>query len=228
MPKAVEQVTSMVGQLFDMGASESQDAIGLLKQDHRKVEALFSEFEKASSNKQSILNQIIKELSIHATVEENLVYPLCEDIDKIAEDTAEAYEEHHVVKMMLAELADIPAEKEVVAAKVRVLCELVKHHVKEEERDLLPQLKKNGVDLDRLAEDILRRKQQLMAGVASGGGIGKNKDIKAKASSSTTRKPAGKKTVKKSTAKKTTKPAAKTTAQAKRNTSMKTNRKKSA
>jgi hemerythrin superfamily protein len=228
MPKAVEELTNMVGQMFDMGGSEKQDAIGILKQDHRKVEALFSQFEKATSNKQSILNQIIKELSIHATVEENLVYPLLEDIDKVADDAAEAYEEHHVVKMMLAELADLPAEKEVVAAKVRVLCEMIKHHVKEEERDLLPQLKKNGVDLDRLADDILRRKQQLMAGVASGGGIGKNKDPKAKASSTTTRKTAAKKTVRKSTAKKTTKPAAKTTAQAKRNTRMKTNRKKSA
>jgi hemerythrin superfamily protein len=186
MPKAVEQMVSKVGQLFDMGGDQHKDAIDLLKADHRKVESLFSQFERARSNKQNILDQIIKELSIHATVEENLVYPLIDDEDH--DMAMEANEEHHVVKMMLAELADIPADKDIVKAKVRVLKEIVNHHVKEEERDILPKLKKSGADLDRLAEDILRRKQQLMTGVSRGGGVGKNKDRKAIASSATVRK----------------------------------------
>lgn len=184
--RGVQEVVSKVGHMFE--SSGPKDAIDLLKEDHRKVEMLFAQFEKARSNKQQLLDQIIKELSIHATVEENIVYPLLEDSRKVAEKTAEAYEEHHIVKMAIAELADIPAEKEIVKAKVKVLREMVRHHVKEEEMNMLPQLKKSGVDLERLAMDILRRKQQLMASVSRGGGIGKNKDRKAIASSATVRK----------------------------------------
>lgn len=186
--KGMQEVVNKVGHMFE--SSGDRDAIDLLKADHRKVEELFSQFEKAGSatNKQSILDQIIKELSIHATIEENLVYPLLEDSRKVSDKTAEAYEEHHVVKMMLAELADIPAEKEIVKAKVCVLREMVRHHVKEEELGLLPQLKKSGADLERLGADIQRRKQQLMTGVARGGDIGKNRDRKAIASSASVRK----------------------------------------
>jgi hemerythrin superfamily protein len=208
MPKAVEQMTQMVGQLFEMGSDKSNNAIDLLKQDHRKVEALFGQFERARSNKQNILNQIIKELSIHATVEEQLVYPLLANVNKVHDETAEAYEEHHVVKMMLAELSDMSAFDEKVKAKVCVLKEMVQHHVKEEERELLPQLKKQEVDLQRLAQDILRRKQQIMSGM--------NRGAKTKS------------TTKRSTAKKTAKPAAKSRTQARKNVRMKTNRKKSA
>lgn len=206
MPKAVEQVTQMVGQLFEMGAGDSNNAVDLLKKDHRKVEALFAQFAKARSNKQNILDQIIKELSVHATVEEQLVYPLLANVDKLEDDTAEAYEEHHVVKMMLAELADMSAFDKKVKPKVTVLQEMIQHHVQEEERELLPQLKKQGVDLERLAQDIMRRKEQILSGMNRG----------------------SKTTVTKSTAKKTAKPKAKSKTQAKKNTQMKTNRKKSA
>lgn len=182
----VQEAVSKFGQMFETNAEK--DAVDLLKDDHRKVEMLFSQFERARSNKQHILDQIIKELSIHATIEEDMVYPLLADSRKSGERTGEAYEEHHVVKMMLAELADIPADREGVKAKVKVLKEMVQHHVKEEETMLLPQLKRSGTDLDRLAQDILRRKQQLMTSVARGGGVGKNKDRKALASSATVRK----------------------------------------
>lgn len=205
MPKAVEQVTQMVGQLLEIGDSKSTNAIDLLKQDHRKVHALFMQFEKARSNKQNILDQIIKELSVHATVEEQLVYPLLAH-DKKEDETAEAYEEHHVVKMMLAELADMKASDKKVKAKVCVLKEMVQHHVKEEEHGLLPELKKQGVDLEQLGQDILRRKQQIMSGMNRG----------------------ARTTAKRSVAKQTAKPAAKTQTQAKKNTRMKTNRKQSA
>lgn len=187
--KGIEEVVSTVGAMLPIGGGE-KDAIDLLKADHRKVEMLFTQFERARSaaNKQSLLDQILKELSVHATIEENIVYPLLKDSRKVGEKTAEAYEEHHLMKMAIAELADIPADKEVVKAKVCVLREVVRHHVKEEEKDMLPQLKNTGVDLDRLAADILRRKKQLMAGIARGGGVGKNKDAKATKSSASVRK----------------------------------------
>jgi hemerythrin superfamily protein len=200
--KGIHDVAMKVEEVLT-GTGNKRDAVSLLKADHRKVDALFKEFEGARSanQKQQLINQIIKELTIHATVEEDLVYPILEDADqeKTAEGAQEAVEEHHLLKMALAELADTPATAKNIRAKVCVLKELVKHHVKEEESELLPSLKKNGVDIDRLGEQILKRKQQLMADVARGGGVGKNKDRKQLATSSSTGSRKGASTASKST-----------------------------
>jgi hemerythrin superfamily protein len=148
-----------------MTTMPSKDAVALLKEDHRKVEGLFAEFESARTKvkKGKLINEIVKELSVHATLEEKLVYPVlmgCEE-----EGTEEAYEEHHVVKLILAELADYDGSEENAKAKVKVLSELIKHHVEEEENELLPMLEESGEDLQVLGQKMIKQKERLLSGV---------------------------------------------------------------
>ena len=150
----------------------TQDAVALIKADHRKVEQLFREFEEAGdrayTNKQELVAQIIQELEVHATIEEETYYPAVEA--KARKDgkelIAEAVEEHHVVKILLGELRSMSSEDEAFDAKVTVLMENVRHHVEEEESELLPQSEKilDGDELTRLGEEMAARKRQLGAG----------------------------------------------------------------
>jgi hemerythrin superfamily protein len=150
----------------------AQDAVELIKSDHRKVEQLFREFEEAGDRayktKQELVGQIVEELEVHATIEEEIYYPAVEA--KARKDgkelIAEAVEEHHVVKILLSELGSMSSEDEAFDAKVTVLMENVRHHVEEEESELLPQSEKIlGTDeLTRLGEQMAARKQQLGAG----------------------------------------------------------------
>jgi hemerythrin superfamily protein len=150
----------------------AQDAVGLIKADHREVEKLFREFEKAGDRayktKQQLVEQIIKELEVHATVEEEIYYPAVEAKAKKdgKELVAEAVEEHHVVKVLLGELAGMSSEDDAFDAKVTVLMENVRHHVEEEEEEMLPQSEDvlGKEELARLGEQMAARKQQLGAG----------------------------------------------------------------
>jgi hemerythrin superfamily protein len=150
----------------------AQDAVALIKADHREVEKLFHEFEdagdRAYKTKQQLVSQIIKELEVHATIEEEIYYPAVDAKAKKdgKELVAEAVEEHHVVKVLLGELATMSAEDDAFDAKVTVLIENVRHHVEEEEEELLPQSEKilGDEELARLGEAMAARKQQLGAG----------------------------------------------------------------
>jgi hemerythrin superfamily protein len=150
----------------------AQDAVALIKADHRKVEQLFREFEdagdRAYKTKQQLVEQIIRELEVHATIEEETYYPAVEAKAKKdgKELIAEAVEEHHVVKVLLGELASLDAEDEAFDAKVTVLMENVRHHVEEEESELLPQSQEllDKDELERLGQQMADRKQQLGAG----------------------------------------------------------------
>jgi hemerythrin superfamily protein len=150
----------------------AQDAVALIKSDHRKVEQLFREFEEAGDRayktKQQLVSQIISELEVHATIEEETYYPAVEaKAKKDGKDmVAEAVEEHHVVKVLLGELATMSAEDDAFDAKVTVLMENVRHHVEEEEEELLPQSEEilDKQELARLGEEMAARKQQLGAG----------------------------------------------------------------
>jgi hemerythrin superfamily protein len=123
------------------------DAITLLKNDHKTVQKLFREFEKtgdrAVKTRRRLVDQMIKELTVHACIEEQLFYPAAR---KAAPDTKdhvlESVEEHHVVVWMLSELAGMDAADERFTAKVTVLIENVRHHVEEEEQDWFPLLRK--------------------------------------------------------------------------------------
>ena len=142
-----------------------QDAIALLKADHRKVEDLFADYEKASGDgrKQKIAEQICMELSIHATIEEEIFYPACES--KVEEDLLqEAYVEHDGAKVLIAEIEAGGPSDEYYDAKVTVLKEQIEHHVEEEEKrmeGLFSQARKAGLDMEALGEQLRRRKEML-------------------------------------------------------------------
>ena len=144
------------------------NAITLLKNDHKTVEDLFKRFEKlgprAVKSKQDVVERIIRELSIHAAIEEMLFYPAVRDA---AEGSApddmvlESLEEHHIVKWVLSELEKMPADHDRFDAKVTVLIENVRHHVKEEEKDLFPRASKllDRGALDELGEAMAKAKK---------------------------------------------------------------------
>ncbi len=150
-----------------MAESKSQDAIALLKQDHRTVEELFEKFEKASGEgrKQKIAQQICLELTVHAQIEEEIFYPACEG--KVDEDLLkESFVEHDGAKLLIAEImAGDGQSDEYFDAKVKVLQEQIEHHVEEEEKrseGLFSQARKADIDLDTVGEALARRKQELV------------------------------------------------------------------
>jgi hemerythrin superfamily protein len=150
----------------------AENAVELIKADHRKVEQLFREYEEAGDRayktKQQLVEQISQELEVHTTIEEETYYPAVEA--KARKDRkeliAEAVEEHHVVKVLLGELATLPPEDGAYDAKVTVLMENVRHHVEEEESEMLPQSEEilGKEELARLGEEMAARRQQLGAG----------------------------------------------------------------
>jgi hemerythrin superfamily protein len=149
-----------------MAESKQQDAIALLKQDHRTVEELFAEFEKASGEgrKQKLAQQICLELTVHATIEEEIFYPACEG--KVDEDLLkEAYVEHDGAKVLIADIeAGSEQSDEFFDAKVKVLQEQIEHHVEEEEKrmeGLFTQARKAGLDMEALGEQLAQRKAEL-------------------------------------------------------------------
>ena len=154
-------------------ADTKQDAIALLKADHRTVEDLFGQFEKASSDgrKQKIAEQICLELTVHATIEEEIFYPACEG--KIEEDLLkEAYVEHDGAKVLIAEIEAGGPDDEYYDAKVKVLSEQIEHHVEEEEKrmeGMFSQARKAGLDMDALGEQLRARKEELVATYKAGG-----------------------------------------------------------
>lgn len=154
-----EKVLSVIK---DLVADNGTDAVSLLKADHRKVEGLFKRnYEKIEDNddKRAILQQIIKELTVHTTVEESKVYPILEHKD--VEGSNEAYEEHHLVKVILDELVNDVASP-LTDAKVKALSELVKHHVQEEELELLLRVAEYGYRSRRIkVASSLKRKGAL-------------------------------------------------------------------
>ena len=148
-----------------MADTEKLDAIALLKNDHRKVEELFAQYEKASGEgrKQSIAEKICLELSVHATIEEEIFYPACEG--KVEEDLLnESYVEHDGAKVMIAEILGGTPSDEFYDSKVKVLSEEIEHHVGEEEKrmeGLFAQARKAGLDMDALGEQMAARKAEL-------------------------------------------------------------------
>ena len=119
------------------------DAITLLKTDHKAVEKLFKQYEKAGDNafktKQEVVAKIIEELAIHAAIEEQVFYPaIRKEVGDVEDDVLEGLEEHHIVKWTLSELEGMAADEERFNAKVTVLIESVRHHVEEEEGEMFP------------------------------------------------------------------------------------------
>jgi hemerythrin superfamily protein len=153
--------------------ADKQDAIALLKADHRTVEELFEKFEgaKGEGAKQKIAQQICLELTVHAQIEEEIFYPACEG--KVEEDLIkEAYVEHDGAKVLIAEIEAGGPNDEYYEAKVKVLSEQIEHHVEEEEKrmeGMFSQARKAGLDMDALGEQLRARKEELVAGYKAGG-----------------------------------------------------------
>lgn len=153
--------------------TKRSDAISLLKSDHRKVEGLFKRYEKsrAKSVKAKLAREICLELSVHTTIEEELFYPAIKDT--VEEETYnEAYVEHDGAKVLIAEILAGAPDDDFYDAKVKVLSEMIKHHVKEEEQrgGLFAQAKDDGdVDLIELGLRMAARKKDLAAKMKKAG-----------------------------------------------------------
>ena len=143
----------------------TKDAIALLKADHRKVEDLFEKYESARGKKAAIAKQICMELTIHTMVEEEIFYPACRAAGVESDMMDEANVEHDGAKVLIAELEAGSPDDEYYDAKVKVLSEEIKHHVKEEEQrgGIFAKAKEKDLDLDALGEQIAARKQELKA-----------------------------------------------------------------
>jgi len=152
---------------------EDMDAIALLKADHRKVEELFAAYEnaKGSDRKQKLVQQIATELTVHTIIEEEIFYPACKGA--IEQDLLEeAYVEHDGAKVLIAELLGSEPSEEFYDAKVKVLSEMIEHHVEEEEmrvEGMFSQARKAGLDMDALGDRMKARKAEAMAEFESNG-----------------------------------------------------------
>jgi hemerythrin superfamily protein len=144
------------------------DGLKMLEEDHRRVDVLFGEFEEAGDQafktKRGIVDKVIEELTVHAEMEERVLYPTAkEQVDEAEENVLESEEEHRVVHDLLNELKAMRPEDELFDARVTVLIENVRHHVEEEEGELFPKIRKAyGPDeLEALGERMAEVKRQM-------------------------------------------------------------------
>ena len=149
-----------------MAETKSQDAIALLKEDHREVKRLFKEFKdaKGDGRKQKLAHQICLELIVHSEIEETIFYPACEGtVDE--DELKEGYVEHDAAKLLVAEIeaAEQGAADDFFDTKVHVLSEEIEHHVEEEEKPggIFAKARKGDLDMKALGERLAERKKEL-------------------------------------------------------------------
>src|SRR3954471_22432193 len=149
--------------MFDWFSQDGNDAVSILKRDHDTVKELFDEFEKAKQRpaKKKIVTKALTELKVHAALEEEIFYPAVRA--ELDDDVMnEADEEHHVAKMLIAELEKMTGKEDHYEAKFTVLAENVRHHIKEEEGEMLPKAKRLPIDFDALGARMPERKEELL------------------------------------------------------------------
>ncbi len=150
---------------------KSNPAVVILKDDHDRVKTLFDQFEQAKTRpaRRKIVREALAELKVHAAIEEEIFYPAVrKPVGKVVMN--EADEEHHVAKLLIAELDAMDGSESHFEAKFTVLAENVRHHIKEEENEMLPKAEKVKLDFDALAAKMQRRKERLRAsGVPAAG-----------------------------------------------------------
>ena len=140
-----------------------EDVFEMLKTDHRHVQDLFTKFEDADKRaRASIADDTLTALEVHATLEEELVYPAIAEVIDDEELVKEAREEHHVAKFLIKELRKMDAEDDGFSTKFKVLGELVGHHIEEEEGELFPQAQEGGFEPQSISEEVSKRKARLM------------------------------------------------------------------
>ncbi len=145
--------------------SSGQDAIALLRADHKKVSALYEQYEntRSAAKKKALVATICLELSVHAKVEEEIFYPAVKAALKDKELIPEAQVEHASLKELIAQVRDKEPDGEMFDAKIKVMSEYTKHHVKEEQNEMFPKAKATRLDMNELGARIAARKEELMA-----------------------------------------------------------------
>lgn len=143
------------------------DAIALLKADHRQVEDWFTQFGKSrsSAKKAQLASKICEALIVHTTIEEEIFYPAFLDATEDRDIHHEAVVEHAGAKNLIAQIQRMSSADDFFDAKVTVLSEMIKHHVKEEEQagGMFAEAKKSGMDLKALGTQLLARKKELQS-----------------------------------------------------------------
>jgi hemerythrin superfamily protein len=163
-----KKMTEMVSQ-----KPEAEDAIGLLEQDHRDVEQFLDQFEQAEDNqtKQQLARQICLALTVHSEIEEKQFYPAArrQGEEEIGELLDEAEVEHASAKQLIAQIESMTPRDKLFDAKVKVLGEYVKHHVKEEENELFPKVRDTDMDLVGMGKKLKELKMSLLKQTAGRG-----------------------------------------------------------
>ncbi|HEV2951130.1 MAG TPA: hemerythrin domain-containing protein, partial [Actinomycetota bacterium] len=143
--------------------------ITLLEEDHRKMKKILSELESTTERgvktREELFGKVKEELTVHETIEEEIFYPALKDHPKTKEITLEAYEEHHVVDMVMAEIEGVLYDDEAWGAKFKVMKENIEHHIEEEENEMFKQARQafSQEELETLGEQMAARKEQLAA-----------------------------------------------------------------
>ena len=156
-----------------MADTKTPDAVALLKADHREVEELFASFESAKGDgaKRRLAEQICMELTVHTKIEEDIFYPACQG--QVEEDLLdEAYVEHDAAKVLVAEIEAGGPDDDFYDAKVKVLSEMIEHHVEEEEKraeGLFAQARKAGLNMDALGDEMSAEMVRLVANYKASG-----------------------------------------------------------
>src|SRR6185312_1664491 len=143
----------------------SPSAFELLEQDHREVEEWFAEFDELNEDddqKAKLAGKICLALKVHAQMEEEIFYPQARETTKDNDLIDEAVVEHATVKNLIAEIESMEVGEDLYDAKIRVLGEMVKQHIKEEEEELFPELEPANMDLEAFGKELAERKEELM------------------------------------------------------------------
>ena len=142
------------------------NAFDLLEQDHREVEEWFDEYDELEDDddrKSELAEKICLALKVHAQIEEEIFYPQARKATNDNDLLDEALVEHATVKNLIAEIEAMEAGDDLYDAKIRVLGEMVKHHIKEEEDELFPEVQSAKMDIDALGNELAKRKEELMS-----------------------------------------------------------------
>ncbi len=165
MATALKKTTESISAAKPTSASKPKEAIALLRADHKHVSELFDAYEKTRSNskKKSLVAEICTELSVHAQIEEEIFYPAVKLALKDKELIPEATVEHATLKDLIAQVEGIEPDGEMFDAKIKVMSEYVKHHVKEEQNEIFPKAKETNLDMVELGSKLAERKSELLA-----------------------------------------------------------------
>jgi hemerythrin superfamily protein len=144
---------------------KAQEATALLRADHKVVSGLFAEYEnsRAKSKKKRLVSQVCTALTVHARVEEETFYPAVKLALKDKELIPEASVEHATLKALIAQVQGVEPDGEMFDARIKVLSECVKHHVKEEQEEMFPKARATTLDMSELGSRMATRKKVLLA-----------------------------------------------------------------